>query len=204
MALWALGFAKLNLMEKPHLTYSQSFFCRPTLKVARDLIGVTLNRRLSTGEVLAATISEVEAYTADDPACHAYKGETKRCQVLFGPPGLAYVYFIYGMYYCLNVVTEPQGIAGAVLIRGLSAAGLDGPGKICREWQIDGTFNGTSLLDPNSPLWLSQPLEKVKHKIGVSPRIGISKATDRMWRFFLDSNGNGKNRLKAAQSRTAK
>jgi DNA-3-methyladenine glycosylase len=172
-------------MEALKQTYSRSFFARPTLTVARDLIGARLNRRLPTGEVLSACISEVEAYTEDDPACHAYKGATKRCQILFGPPGLAYVYFIYGMYYCLNVVTEPIGTAGAVLIRGLSEKGLDGPGKICRDWQIDHTFNGGSLLDHRAGLWLSKPKEKIKIPIQVSPRIGISKATDRMWRFFL-------------------
>jgi DNA-3-methyladenine glycosylase len=171
-------------------TYPESFFARPTLVVARNLIGVNLNRRLPSGEVLTASIAEVEAYTADDPACHAFKGETERCRVLFGMPGRAYVYFIYGMYYCLNVVTEPNGIAGAVLIRGLLADGLDGPGKICREWQIERSFNGISLIDPSSPLWLSKPAKVLTDRIEVSSRIGITKATDKMWRFFLPSQRN--------------
>jgi DNA-3-methyladenine glycosylase len=164
--------------------YLQSFFARPTVKVARELVGAKLNRRLPTGEILSAHISEVEAYTQDDPACHAFKGETKRCRVLFGPPGMAYVYFIYGMYYCLNVVTEPEGIAGAVLIRGLLKQGLDGPGKICRDWQINSVLNGVSMFDSCSGLWLSKS-DKQFQEIAVSPRVGISKATDRLWRFFI-------------------
>jgi len=147
---------------------------------------------MSSGCVLSAAISEVEAYTADDPACHAYKGETKRCRVLFGPPGRAYVYFIYGMYYCLNVVTEPNGVAGAVLIRGLREDGLDGPGKICRAWQIDKSFNGVNLLDSSSELWLSKPQTPLNEPVYVSQRIGISKATDRMWRFFLANESKRK------------
>ncbi len=173
-------------MKQSQQTYSQSFFARPTVEVAYDLIGVNLNRRLPNGEILTASISEVEAYTADDPACHAFKGKTKRSSTLFGPPGLAYVYFIYGMYYCLNVVTEPEGIAGAVLIRGLKQKGLDGPGKICRDWHIDLSFNGINLLSAQSQLWFTKPKEKLGDVIQTSTRIGISKATDRMWRFYID------------------
>ncbi|PWT98323.1 MAG: 3-methyladenine DNA glycosylase [Candidatus Melainabacteria bacterium] len=166
-------------------TYSEAFFARATLKVARDLLGANLNRRLGSGEVLTAIICEVEAYREDDPASHSYKGETERCRVMFGPPGRAYVYFIYGMYYCLNVVTEAAGTGGAVLIRGLLAEGLNGPGKICRQWQIDKNFNGVNLLDPASDLWLSKPQQALNHVVEVTPRIGISKATEKLWRFCI-------------------
>jgi DNA-3-methyladenine glycosylase len=181
-------------------TYSEAFFARPTVKVAPELIGVYLNRRLPNGTILRALISEVEAYTADDPASHAFKGETKRSQVMFGAPGRAYVYFIYGMYYCLNVVTEDVGVAGAVLIRGLLGEGLDGPGKICREWQIDQSLNGLNLLDPASVLWLSKPEGIARHEIAVSPRIGISKATDKLWRFYLKDE-SGKKRVSKAKGK---
>src|SRR5271156_6623270 len=115
--------------------YTEEFYARSTLKVAKDLLGCHLHRRLPSGIILSAAITETEAYTADDPASHAFRGKTKRTEVMFGPPGRAYVYFIYGMYYCLNVVTEPEGIPGAILIRGLHGksghgAHLNGPGKI--------------------------------------------------------------------------
>ncbi len=172
----------MKLLRKP---YPRSFYARATVEVARDLLGTTLNRRLPTGVVLSATIAEVEAYTEDDPACHAYKGLTKRCAVLFGAAGVAYVYFIYGMYYCLNVVTEREGTPGAVLIRGLAEPGMDGPGKLCRQWQIDRSFNGLSLLEPDSGLWISPPSTKRRLKISASTRVGISQARDRLWRFRI-------------------
>src|ERR1700722_17436772 len=102
--------------------YSEDFYSRPTLEVAPELLGSILCRRLPDNSIIFAPIVEVEAYTADDPACHASKGMTKRCEVMFGPAGRSYVYFIYGMYNCLNVVTEPSGVAGAVLVR---AIGID-------------------------------------------------------------------------------
>jgi DNA-3-methyladenine glycosylase len=168
-------------------TLPVSFYERPTLAVTRDLLGCVLNRRFPSGLVKKALITEVEAYTQDDPACHAFRGITKRSQVLFGEPGIAYVYFIYGMYHCLNVVTEARGVAGAVLIRGLSEPGLDGPGKLCREWQIDRAHNGLNLMDPASAIWISPRPPDFKGKVAVSKRIGISQegAKDYLWRFFI-------------------
>lgn len=155
------------------------------MAVAKDLIGSLLCRRQTDGQILSGPIIEVEAYTSDDPACHASRGLTKRTQVMFGPPGHAYVYFIYGMYFCLNVVTEPEGVPGAVLIRAVGADGTNGPGKLCRQWQISAAHNGLSLLTTDSQLWIS-PAEKVpKARIIATPRIGITQATDRPWRFFL-------------------
>jgi DNA-3-methyladenine glycosylase len=170
--------------------HPEEFYARSTLKVAKDLLGCYLNRRLPSGLVLSAEITEVEAYTANDPACHAFKGKTKRTQVMFGPPGRAYVYFIYGMYNCLNVVTEPDGIPGAILIRGLNgiAAGgakLNGPGKICKHWQIDRELNGVSLIALDSPLWITKRADGTSPKILKSERIGISQAQDKLWRFYI-------------------
>jgi DNA-3-methyladenine glycosylase len=167
------------------MLHPEEFYARSTLKVAKDLLGCHLHRRLPTGEVLSAEITEVEAYTADDPACHAFKGKTKRTEVMFGPPGRAYVYFIYGMYYCLNVVTEPEGVPGAVLIRGVQGTGLNGPGKICKHWQIDRQLNGVSLIQPDSLLWISKRSLNLKPKIKASSRIGISQAQERLWRFNI-------------------
>ena len=143
--------------------FDVEFYKRSTLLVAKDLLGTQLCRRFNDGTVLSAPIVEVEAYTADDPASHAFRGRTERCRVMFERAGCAYVYFIYGMYYCLNVVTEPEGVAGAVLIRAIGAPGGDGPGKLCRLWQIDKRHNGVDLSDPNSEIWIAkgEPGEKV-------------------------------------------
>lgn len=165
--------------------YSRDFYSRSTLVVAPELLGATLCRRLPDGSLLSAPIVEVEAYTADDPACHAWKGPTERCAVMFGPAGVAYVYFIYGMYFCLNVVTEAKGTAGAVLIRAIGTPGGDGPGKLCRAWQITREHNGTNLMSPESPIWIAGRLNKSDYDIGVSTRIGLSKAQERPWRFFI-------------------
>ena len=179
-----------------------SFYERPTLAVTRDLLGCVLHRRFLSGAVKQAYITEVEAYTQDDPACHAFRGVTKRSQVLYGEPGIAYVYFIYGMYHCLNVVTEVTGVAGAVLIRGLSEPGLDGPGKLCRAWQIDRSHNGINLMDPSSELWIGPRPANFKAKIGVSKRIGIAQeeAKDYPWRFFIVSEEEQANRKRGSKN----
>ena len=107
---------------------------------------------------------------------------------MFGPPGHAYVYFIYGMYNCLNVVTEPEDTPGAVLIRALGAQGMNGPGKLCVTWNIDRTFNGTDLCSPESDLWIVEGTKIKKTDIGESVRIGVTSAQDRVWRFYLCGN----------------
>lgn len=164
---------------------SADFFIRPTVAVARDLLGARLCRAIAPGLIVSGLIVEVEAYTHDDPACHAFRGQTPRTKVMFGPPGNAYVYFIYGMYHCLNVVTEPDGTPGAVLIRAVDAEGTDGPGKLCRQWQIDSSHNGIALTSSKSALWICAGKAIESDRIGVSARIGISKGRERPWRFFI-------------------
>lgn len=167
-------------------TYRVEFFARPTVEVACDLLGSFLCRRLDDGTIFRAVIVEVEAYTGDDPACHAFKGLTPRCEVMFGPPGRAYVYFIYGMYFCFNVVTEEEGIPGAVLIRAVEMDGGNGPGKLCRALQITREHNGADLCDANGALWIEPPTAVLSvDQIGVSIRVGISVAQERPWRFFV-------------------
>lgn len=172
-------------------TLPLEFFEQPTLVVARALLGQTLVRQFENASV-EAEIVEVEAYTVDDPACHAFGGRRPRCEVMFGPPGFAYVYFIYGMYYCLNVVTEVDGTAGAVLIRALAPRQekgheklYSGPGKLCKQLQIDLKFNGLPLFDDKQQLYLLPGRTISDEEVEVSPRIGISKAVDRPWRFYL-------------------
>jgi DNA-3-methyladenine glycosylase len=165
--------------------FAENFFSRPTLEVAPQLLGSILCRRLADNSILYAPIVEVEAYTADDPACHAVRGITKRCEVMFGPAGRSYVYFIYGMYNCLNVVTEPDGTAGAVLIRAIGIDGGNGPGKLCKTWNIDRSHNAVNLMDPASELWLVEGTTPRRSEIGKSARVGISVAQERLWRFFI-------------------
>ncbi len=153
--------------------------------VARQLLGAILCRRTPSGGVLTAPIVEVEAYTEDDPACHAFRGLTERTRVMFGPPGHAYVYFIYGMYFCLNVVTEPENTPGAVLIRAIGIAGGEGPGKLCRLWGIDKSANGVDLCEPSSELWIVRGAKVSKSEIEISTRIGLKVAEERPWRFHL-------------------
>lgn len=165
--------------------FDRAFYKRSTLTVAKELLGTILCRRFPDGTVLTAPIVEVEAYTEDDPACHAFRGLTDRTRVMFGPPGHVYVYFIYGMYFCLNVVTEPENTPGAVLIRAIGVPGGEGPGKLCRLWSIDKGQNGVDLCDSQSELFIAKGDKVSKRDIEISTRIGIKVAEDRLWRFYL-------------------
>lgn len=176
------------------------FFSRPTLEVAPELLGVTLFVETEQG-VCTGSIVEVEAYLgSDDLASHAAGGPTPRSSVMFGPPGRTYVYFIYGMHHCLNFVTEPDGIPGAILIRSLkpltgqdlmmtrrgksAVANLcNGPGKLCQALAIDRTWNNLSLEESQCPkIHLHAPETKVAFTC--LPRIGIGKAKDLPYRFL--------------------
>ncbi|MCB2201496.1 DNA-3-methyladenine glycosylase [bacterium] len=193
---------------------SRSFYDRPTLDVARDLLGCGITYESPHGR-LTARIVEVEAYIGEnDPACHASAGKTARTAPMFGKPGHAYIYFIYGMYYCLNFVTESEGRPAAVLLRAAEPTdGLDimrtnsprqpdhlllaGPGKFCKALGLTTDQNGWDLT--KSGLYLTEPQEPVK-KIATSPRIGISKATRREWRFF-DADSSSVSKVSAGRIR---
>jgi DNA-3-methyladenine glycosylase len=185
---------------------NREFFDRSVHEVARDLIGCTL----AIGKT-AGIIVETEAYEASDPACHAYVGRTARNEVLFGPPGHAYVYLSYGIHSLLNFVTEPEGTASAVLIRaleptegielmrerrGLNARALvsatrfaleqlcSGPGKLSEALGVGLSLNGADLLAP--PFELSEPRGAwTAVEIVTSERIGITKAADLPWRYSV-------------------
>jgi DNA-3-methyladenine glycosylase len=181
--------------DAPHgAPLDEAFFDRSVHDVARDLIGCGL-RFGGIGGVIV----EVESYHAEDPACHAYIGRTERNAVLFGRPGLAYVYFSYGAHNLLNAVCEPEGEAAAVLIRALEPRwGVDrmrerrgrseprelcsGPGKLTEAMGIELRHNGTSLLaDPFEVTGRAGEWEAVE--VVNAPRIGISRGVDYPWRF---------------------
>jgi len=186
----------------------RAFYLDPPDVVARGLLGKVLVRR-SRGRRLAGRIVEVEAYFGlDDPASHTFIGRTERNTVLFGPPGFAYVYFIYGMHYCLNFSCEPEGQAGGVLLRalepleGLAAMakfrGLapgtrlqlltSGPGRLCEALDITrATHNGLDVTDARSGLYVEDD-GFVPGAIDAVPRVGIRKAADRPLRFLIAGN----------------
>jgi DNA-3-methyladenine glycosylase len=161
----------------------RSFFERPTLEVARELLGKKIFYHGTE-----AIITETEAYIApDDPACHASRGKTPRTEVMFGKAGVSYVYFIYGMYHCLNFVTEPEGYAAAVLIRGIQIEGVDykktnGPGKLCKFLGLTREHNAIDLIDNHNFCVLDSSL---KPEFDVTPRIGISQGKEHLWRFVV-------------------
>ena len=195
---------------------NRKFYNRKTLLVARELLGKYLVRKIGRKTVVGM-ITETEAYCGrKDRASHASRGLTPRTEVMFGPPGRAYVYMIYGMYHCLNVVTEKKGEPAAVLIRSVAletsdmeqatsskkqeagdmqhvacrfvAAKLNGPGKVCREFQIDKKLNGMDLCKSRE-LWIENFGEKIKpSQIKKDKRIGVDYAgkwKDKRWRFYL-------------------
>lgn len=178
-----------------------------TLAAARGLLGRRLVRMID-GQRLSGLIVETEAYIGEaDAACHASRGRTARTEVMYGPPGHAYVYFIYGMYWCLNVVTEREGCPAAVLIRGLEPLeGLEvmrrqrpgrsdleltnGPGKLCRALGIDRRLNGADLI-LGDELYLEEGEPLPERSVVASPRIGLKTgewADTVPWRFHVAGN----------------
>jgi DNA-3-methyladenine glycosylase len=177
---------------------TQAYFSRPTLTVAHSLIGKHLIRQNGKGTI-AGKIIEVEAYIGiEDKACHAAKGRTARTEVLFGPPGMSYVYLIYGMYHMLNVVTERADFPAAVLIRAIEVEGelIDGPGKLCRELGIDRSLHQVDLTEGRS-IWFEDRGQKVPiYQVGTFPRVGVDYAglwAKKPWRFRLLEEDGHKN-----------
>ena len=187
----------------------RDFFARPSTEVGPDLLGCVLWHDSPEGRV-AVRLTEVEAYQgALDPASHAYRGETKRNAVMFGEPGFAYVYFTYGMHFCVNLVCQPAGTPEAVLIRaGEVVAGIElarkrrgastdrdlarGPARLCQALAIDRAQDGADACGPGSPLGFGPRAETAGPEPSVcrGPRIGISRAADRPWRYWLAGDGH--------------
>jgi DNA-3-methyladenine glycosylase len=165
----------------------RDFFARPALKVARDLLGKFLVRRVN-GLRIAAMIGETEAYIGPhDKACHAYRGRTDRTDVMFGDPGNWYVYFIYGRHWMLNVVTDEVDYPAAVLFR--AAGEWIGPGRLTRGMQIDRALNGLSA-SKQSGLWIEdRGIALPRGQIERTPRIGVKYAAEwaeKPYRFLLN------------------
>jgi len=177
-----------------------NWLARLSTQVAPDLVGCTLVRQLNDGTLLRGMIVETEAYGPDDPACHAYRRRTQRNWVMFGPAGRTYVYLIYGVYYCLNIVTDRDEVPSAVLIRALQLESIPpwisldkpsqlhriaaGPGKLCKALQIDCSLNAR-ILEPGEPLWLEHRHPQFQSELIQTTRIGLSQGTDFPWRWYL-------------------
>ena len=188
---------------KPGRPLAAGFYDRATEIVARELLGAVLEHRTAEGTV-RGRIVETEAYLGpDDPACHAAAGLTERTRILHGPPGQAYVYFIYGMHWCFNAVTREAGHGSAVLVRALEPlSGLalmrrrrdveddigltSGPARLCEAFAIGRAQNGVRL--DRGPLRILQGATVPDESVLVTPRIGIRKAADWPLRFLLKGN----------------
>ena len=186
----------------------REFLGRPAQEVAPDLLGCVFEHETADG-LVAVALTEVEAYAGEvDPASHAYRGRTVRNAVMFGSAGHAYVYFTYGMHFCVNVVCMPPGTASAVLLRaGQVIAGEElararrgpastprdlarGPARLCQALGIDRRLDGADLSDEASPLRLRKAVATVRSEektaIHTGPRVGVREGADVPWRFWLD------------------
>ncbi len=215
---WKISnFPTFQTSNIPVTVIARDFFARPTLTVARELLGQRLVRELD-GQRLSGLIVETEAYIGpDDSASHAYLNRNAgRAQVMFGPPGRTYVYFIYGMYYMLNLVTEPEGFPAAVLIRAiepqegiermqtnrqphhrplriasLSPRLTNGPAKLCQALHIDKRLNHWDVTQGQT-LWLELAEPVPDSAVTTGPRLGIDYAQSKdrvaLWRFWVQGN----------------
>jgi DNA-3-methyladenine glycosylase len=183
----------------------RDFYARGAVVVARELLGQRLVR-LEGGRRISGLITEAEAYSGEeDLACHARAGLTPRTQVMYGPPGHAYVYFTYGMHWMLNFVVEPEGRPAAVLIRSIRpeegveliaarrngqppAHWTDGPGKICQALDIDAHLNGIDLCSPDAVLFVEQGESIPDSRVTITPRVGLNTVPEPWksmpWRYL--------------------
>lgn len=176
------------------LKLDRDFYVRDTAKVAQELLGMLLVHRVDGVERIGRIV-ETEAYVgAHDLAAHSSKGITPRTKVMYGPPGHAYVYLIYGMHNCMNIVTEPEGNGAAVLLRAIEpvenvAGNTRGPGLLCKALEIDRSLNGVDLC--GDELYVARPVRKPRVNIVHRPRIGVDYAgawAHELLRFYIEGN----------------
>lgn len=186
---------------------SRAFFTVPTVTLAKELLGCTLVRETTSGR-MSGIIIETEAYTENDAASHAFAGRrTGRNEMMFADGGHTYVYISYGIHHCLNIVSEGRGKGCAVLIRAIkpvrgialmqknrgdknSGTLTNGPGKLCQALSISPADNGIDITDKKSLLYIL-PKKKKQSDIRATPRIGITRARDKKWRFILSRYCSG-------------
>ncbi len=176
------------------------WFARPCDRVAPDLLGCTLVRQIEE-ITYRGLIVETEAYDATDPACHGYKRQTERNRAIFGEPGSLYVYLIYGIYHCVNIVCDRSDYCSAVLIRGLELDLIPtwvnekekrsrvaaGPGKLCRALQIDRSLNSLSL-SLGSNIWIEPKAVDLEFSVVQTTRIGLTQGADIPWRWYIQNH----------------
>jgi len=179
-------------MDKQSKILNRRFYNRETLKVAQEMLGCFLVRKVKN-KIIRAMITDVEAYVGeDDLACHASKGRTSRTEIMYGPAGHLYVYFVYGMHFIMNIVTEKKEFPAAVMIRGIKIDDVgyqktNGPAKACKFLQIDKKLDGWDMTQ-GEKLWIERGVKIPKNKIKTGKRIGIDYAghcTHYLWRFYI-------------------
>ncbi len=188
---------------------TRKFYCQPSLRVAQELLGKYLIRRIGQKKLIGKIV-ETEAYLGrQDKASHAFGRMTARNEIMFGPAGFWYVYLIYGIFSCLNVVTQEEGFPSAILIRAMEPIeGIEmmkrlrkksdlrdlssGPGKLCQALKIDRRLNKTKAFGRDCSLWIEEGKRPDNFKIGTSKRIGVDYAgpywANKKWRFFIKDN----------------
>ncbi|MGF1567560.1 MAG: DNA-3-methyladenine glycosylase [Nodosilinea sp.] len=197
-------------ITEPTVPILPPWLSRSSLEIAPALLGCRLVRRWPDGRQLRGVIVETEAYTEGDPACHAYRRETPRNRVMFGPAGYSYVYLIYGMYHCFNVVTDQERRPSAVLVRAVELETVPpwlqsyrqepvarwgaGPGKLCRLLEIDRQLSDLPLTSAG-PLWLEhcapewqQRVAQGQVRVTQTTRIGLTQGVDLPWRWYVSES----------------
>ena len=185
-------------IQKP---LTKTFFARPAEFVAPDLIGCRLVKRESDGKFLYGVIVETEAYSQSEPACHGYHRRTKSNETLFGEPGIFYVYLTYGIYFCVNIVTNKTDWASGVLLRAIALPNeservASGPALLARRFGLNRSHDSLSISLENG-LWVAgRPRSEGMQNIIQTTRIGISKAQDLPWRWYLQGSRSVSKRAK--------